>query len=74
MFTLERNHRFRLLSKGLRQLSVYLLKARPLLGVPPPAAQHELIVDSVGTTERLGQVHLAPRHETNSGLKLNKGL
>lgn len=57
----ERNDRSRLLRQALHQLSVYLLKARPLLGVPPPAAQHEIIVDSVGTTGRLWQVHLGAR-------------
>lgn len=57
----ERNDRSRLLRQALHQLSVYLLKARPLLGVPPPAAQHEIIVDSVRTTGRLWQVHLGAR-------------
>lgn len=49
---------FHLLCQAVHQLSVYLLKARPLLGVPPPAAQHEIIVDSVRATGRLWQVHL----------------
>lgn len=42
----------------LHQLSVYLLKAGPLLGVSHPAAQHEVIVDPIRTAGRLWQVNL----------------
>lgn len=51
----EMIHRLR---HALHQVGVYLLKARPLLGIPPPAAQHEIIVDSLRTSVRLWQVHL----------------
>lgn len=56
--TAERKDLLHLLRQALHQLSVHLLEARPLLGVPPPAAQHEIIVDSIRTTGRLWQVHL----------------
>lgn len=57
----ERNDWFHLLRQALHQLGVYVVKARPLLGVPPPAAQHEIVVDSIGTTGRLRQIHLGAR-------------
>lgn len=55
----ERDGASHLLRQALHQLTVYLLKAGPLLGVPPPAAQHEIIVDSLRTTRRLWKVHLS---------------
>lgn len=54
-----------LLRHALHQLSMYLLKARPLLGIPPPAAQHQIIVDSVRTSVGLWQVHLGARDTTS---------
>lgn len=49
-----------LLCQTLHQLSMNLLKARSLFGIPPPAAQHEIIVEPIGTSVRLWQVHLGP--------------
>lgn len=48
----------RLLYHTLHQLSVNFLEARPFLCIPPPAAQHQVIVDSIRTAGRLWQVHL----------------
>lgn len=47
-----------LLRQTVHQLRVNLLKAWSLLGVPPPAAQHEIVVEPFGTSVRLWQVHL----------------
>lgn len=47
-----------LLRQALHQLTVYFLKAWPLFGVSPPAAQHQVIVHSIRTAGRLWQVDL----------------
>lgn len=49
-----------LLCQTLHQPSMNLLKARSLFGVSSPAAQHEIIVEPIGTSVRLWQVHLGP--------------
>ena len=55
-----------LLRHALHQLSVYLLEAWPLLGVPPPAAQHEIVVDSLRASVRPRQIHLAAQDKKMS--------
>lgn len=47
-----------LLCQARYQLSVHLLKTWPLLGIPPPAAQHQISVDCVRTAWWLWQIHL----------------
>lgn len=53
----EKSDMSRVLRQVLHQLTVYVLKARPVFGISPPATQHQLI-DGIGATRWLGQVDL----------------